>query len=105
MSYWLIISFVLLGMGIVLLLVPLILKAAASTNLLQRGQDFHHTHDTPIPRAGGLALVAAFIVVEILIAAIWPEERAKTPEGVSKSSSAVAGPLRFDTKLAKRKAR
>jgi UDP-GlcNAc:undecaprenyl-phosphate GlcNAc-1-phosphate transferase len=90
MSYWPIISCVLLGMGIVLLLVPLILKATASTNLFQRGQDFHHTHQKPIPRVGGLALVAAFIGVEILIAAVWPEERAKAPERSAVLASSLA---------------
>ena len=91
MNYWPIISSVLLGMGIVLLLVPLILKAAASTNLFQRGQDFHHTHQKPIPRVGGgLALVAAFVGVEILVAAIWPEERAKAPERSAVFASSLA---------------
>jgi len=80
MSYWPIIICGLLGMGVVLLLVPLILRAVGSANLFQRGQDFHHTHQTPIPRVGGLALAAAFVGVEIFIAVMWPAERAKTPE-------------------------
>jgi UDP-GlcNAc:undecaprenyl-phosphate GlcNAc-1-phosphate transferase len=79
MSYWPIISCSLLGMGIVFLVVPLVLKAALVTNLLQRGQDLHHTHQKPIPRLGGLALAAAFIGIEIFIAVIYPEQRAKTP--------------------------
>jgi len=54
--------------------VPVILKAAGPSDLFQRGQDLHHTHEGSIPRLGGLALVAAFIGVEVLIAALWPEE-------------------------------
>ena len=79
MSYWAIISCGLLGMGIVFLVVPLVLKAALAANLLQRGQDLHHTHQKPIPRLGGLALAAAFVGIEILIAVIYPEQRAKVP--------------------------
>jgi UDP-GlcNAc:undecaprenyl-phosphate GlcNAc-1-phosphate transferase len=67
-------------MGTVFLLIPLILRASASTNLFQRGHDLHHTHLQPVPRVGGLALAAAFISVEVFIAAVWPEHRANTHE-------------------------
>jgi UDP-N-acetylmuramyl pentapeptide phosphotransferase/UDP-N-acetylglucosamine-1-phosphate transferase len=53
MSYWAIISCGLLGLGIVFLVVPLVLKAAGGTSRFQRGQDLHHTHQQPIPRLGG----------------------------------------------------
>jgi hypothetical protein len=66
-------------MGIVFLVVPLVLKAALATNLLQRGQDLHHTHQKPIPRLGGLALAVAFVGLEVFIAAVFPEQRAKIP--------------------------
>mgnify|MGYP001477427000 CR=1 FL=1 len=79
MSYWAIISCSLLGMGIVFLVVPLFLKSALATNLLQRGQDLHHTHQKPIPRLGGLALVAAFIGIEVFGAAVFPEQRTSDP--------------------------
>jgi UDP-GlcNAc:undecaprenyl-phosphate GlcNAc-1-phosphate transferase len=79
MNYWPIICCGLLGMGIVLLVVPLVLKAALATNLLQRGQDLHHTHQKPIPRLGGLALAVAFVGLEVFIAAVFPEQRAKIP--------------------------
>src|ERR1019366_5781883 len=64
-------------MGIVFLVVPLVLKAALATNLFQRGQDLHHTHQKPIPRLGGLALAAAFLGVEAFIAVMYPEYRAR----------------------------
>ena len=77
MSYGPILSCGLLGMGIVSLVVPLVLKAALATNLFQRGQDLHHTHKKPVPRLGGLALVAAFIGTEAFIAVMYPEYRAR----------------------------
>jgi UDP-GlcNAc:undecaprenyl-phosphate GlcNAc-1-phosphate transferase len=79
MSYWPIISCGLLGMGIVFLVIPLILESARATNLLQRGQDLHHTHQQPIPRLGGLALAAAFVGIELFLAVIYPEQRARIP--------------------------
>jgi UDP-GlcNAc:undecaprenyl-phosphate GlcNAc-1-phosphate transferase len=80
MNYWPIVICGLPGIGIVLVVVPVTLKAAGPSNLFQRGQDLHHTHEGAIPRLGGLALVVAFIGVEILIAALWPEERERMPE-------------------------
>jgi UDP-GlcNAc:undecaprenyl-phosphate/decaprenyl-phosphate GlcNAc-1-phosphate transferase len=77
MSYWPTIFCALLGMGIVLAVVPLILRLAGSSNLGRRGQELHHTHRGAVPRLGGLALMVAFVGVEILIAALWPEERAR----------------------------
>jgi UDP-GlcNAc:undecaprenyl-phosphate GlcNAc-1-phosphate transferase len=66
-------------MGIVFLVVPLVLKSARAANLLQRGQDLHHTHQKPIPRLGGLALAAAFVGIEVFITVIYPEQRARIP--------------------------
>jgi UDP-GlcNAc:undecaprenyl-phosphate/decaprenyl-phosphate GlcNAc-1-phosphate transferase len=77
MSYWGIVSCSLLGMGVVLLGVPFLLRSALAKNAQPRGQDLHHTHQTPVPRLGGLALAVAFIAIEILIAVVWPEQRAK----------------------------
>src|ERR1035441_3597968 len=76
MSYWAIISCVMLGMGIVWLVVPLVLKSALLTNLSQRRRELHHTHQKPIPRLGGLALVGAFVGIEAFIALFYPEHRA-----------------------------
>ena len=80
MSYLPLVCCALVGMGIVILLIPLILRASASTAQFQRGHDLHHTHQQPVPRVGGLALAAAFIGVEVFIAAVWPEQRALTHE-------------------------
>ena len=75
MNYWPIIICGLLGMGIVFLVTPLLLKVGLRGNLLQRGQELHHTHQTPVPRLGGLALAAAFVGTEFFIAAVYPEHR------------------------------
>ncbi len=74
MSYWPVISCALVGMGVVLVVVPFILRAPLLARLSQRWRDLHHTHQKPVPRVGGLALAAAFIGVEILVMAMWPEQ-------------------------------
>ena len=79
MSYWLLISCALLGMGIVYLSIPLLLAAAPVRRLFQRGQDPHHTHHQPIPRLGGLALAIAFIGIELFCVIVSPEQRARSP--------------------------
>ena len=67
----------LVGLGTVLLLVPLALARAPLRNLLQRGPDLHHTHQKPIPRLGGLIIIIAFIIVEDFIAVCFPEKCAQ----------------------------
>ncbi len=79
MSYWGLISCGLLGLGIVFLTTPLALRVARARNLFQRRHDLHHTHQKEVPRLGGLVLAAAFVGVELYIAALWPEQRAKIP--------------------------
>ena len=79
MTHWAMMSCALVGMGIVFLAIPLILQATRVTRLFQGRQDFHHTHQQPIPRLGGLALAMAFVGVEVFIVALCPEQRARTP--------------------------
>jgi UDP-GlcNAc:undecaprenyl-phosphate/decaprenyl-phosphate GlcNAc-1-phosphate transferase len=79
MSFWIMISCALVGMGIVFLSVPPVLAAARVRGLFQRGHDLHHTHQQPVPRLGGLALAIAFIGIEAFLAVVWPEQRAKAP--------------------------
>src|SRR2546428_12898133 len=57
------------GMGIVFLLIPLILRHRG--RFAQRAPDLHHTHKTPIPRLGGIALAAAFVGVEAFVAVFF----------------------------------
>jgi UDP-GlcNAc:undecaprenyl-phosphate GlcNAc-1-phosphate transferase len=64
----------LVGMGVVFLLVPLILRQAQRHKLAHRSGDLHHTHKTPVPRLGGIALAAAFLVIEALVFIFFPEQ-------------------------------
>src|ERR1039458_8598153 len=61
-------GFGLLGMAIVLLIVPVILRSWGQTAFFKRSGDFHHVGKTSIPRLGGLALAAAFLGVQFLAA-------------------------------------
>ena len=69
----------LLGFVISVLLIPVILRYSRGARSWRRSPDLHHTHKGPIPRLGGLALVAAFLGTEAFIAICNPEERTQTP--------------------------
>ena len=73
------ISCALVGMGIMFLLIPPALRSARVRKLFQRGEDLHHTHRQPVPRLGGLALVIAFIGIEVFMAFVFPEQRTQIP--------------------------
>ncbi|HOF70398.1 MAG TPA: MraY family glycosyltransferase [Verrucomicrobiota bacterium] len=79
MNYWPTISCALLGMGIVMGIVPLILRPTVLAKLSHRWRDLHHTHLKPIPRVGGLALAVAFLGVELLAMVMWPGQTQKLP--------------------------
>jgi UDP-GlcNAc:undecaprenyl-phosphate GlcNAc-1-phosphate transferase len=66
------------GMAVVMCLAPLALQVCARRKWLVRATDLHHTHQGHIPRLGGLLLVVAFLVLELVIALAWPEKRAAT---------------------------
>ena len=75
MNYWGAIICGLLGMGTVLLVIPLVLRAAQAGSLFRGRHDLHHTHRHAVPRLGGLALAAAFVGVAAAVAIFWPEKR------------------------------
>ncbi len=56
------------GAGIVVLLVPPILRLAARADLGRGRTDMHHTHRAPVPRLGGVAIAVAFVCVEVFLA-------------------------------------
>jgi UDP-GlcNAc:undecaprenyl-phosphate GlcNAc-1-phosphate transferase len=64
--FWPIASW-LLGMLVVFVFVPRLLKWRLCVKLLGRTGDVHHTHQVPVPRAGGLCLAVAFVAVELFI--------------------------------------
>src|SRR5881409_233971 len=53
-------------------LIPLIRKFASKSAAAGRAEDFHHTHKTPVPRLGGVALAAAFFCVATLVGLLAP---------------------------------
>ncbi len=63
------------GMATVVALTPLLVSLAHSHGWLHRSGDFHHTHKTPIPRVGGLALALAFLAVELVLTIFFPDSR------------------------------
>jgi UDP-GlcNAc:undecaprenyl-phosphate GlcNAc-1-phosphate transferase len=69
----------LVGYALVFLAVLLILRFLRDPAVFHRGADLHHTHKAPVPRFGGLALAAAFVGVELLIAAFYSSQRQRTP--------------------------
>ncbi len=78
MNLWLVVS-VSLGFTVTCALTPAIIRMAKAGKLGQRLSDLHHTHKGYVPRVGGLALAAAFVVGELFVALVFPQERAATP--------------------------
>jgi UDP-GlcNAc:undecaprenyl-phosphate GlcNAc-1-phosphate transferase len=68
----------LLGLSIVVLLTPVILKANSRTRIT-RARDLHHAPGAQVPRLGGLALAAAFVGVEFFILVFLPDQRYRSP--------------------------
>jgi len=64
----------LLGMGIVFLIVPIVLRHSHNAKGQNRSIDLHHTHQVRVPRLGGIALAGAFTVIELVITFFFPEQ-------------------------------
>lgn len=65
-----------LGLGIVVLLVPALLRILPP---LERRDELHRGHCGEVSRFGGVALAGAFIAVELFIARFYPEQRGRVP--------------------------
>ncbi len=65
----------LLGLGTVLVAVPLVLAYCRRTRNFNRGPDLHHGDGAAVPRLGGLALAAAFVVVSVFAGIVSPAQR------------------------------
>ncbi|HWX22744.1 MAG TPA: MraY family glycosyltransferase [Candidatus Binatia bacterium] len=68
----------LLGLGIMLLLTPVILKTSVRARIA-RARDQHHTHTAQVCRLGGLALAATFLGLEFFIRFFLPVEHYAGP--------------------------
>lgn len=67
----------LLGMGVVLLLVPLVLAYSRRSSLGHRNSDLHHAHHAhkvAVPRLGGIALAGAFGAVQLFVVLFFPDQ-------------------------------
>lgn len=49
-------------------LIPFIHRRSAGLSSPREGRSFHHTHTSAVPRFGGVAIVAAFVVVAVMAA-------------------------------------
>src|SRR5258708_40123441 len=63
----------LIGMGTTFLLIPLVIRLSRGGKLAHRGADLHHAHTAPVPRLGGIALVAAFLGIELVMGVLYPD--------------------------------
>src|SRR5436190_15388560 len=62
----------LVGMGVVFVVIPLVLKAAREGRFGCSRKDLHHTNEKAVPRFGGLALALSFAVLQVLILVLYP---------------------------------
>src|SRR5262245_36612782 len=67
------------GLAIIAVTIPLMLRSRLLMRLVQRPHDLHHTHTAPISRFGGLALAAAFVGLELFITLYYPERHRRVP--------------------------
>jgi UDP-GlcNAc:undecaprenyl-phosphate/decaprenyl-phosphate GlcNAc-1-phosphate transferase len=60
-------------------LIPGLRRWALAHRAAGRGDEFHHTHQMPVPRLGGLAVLSAFLVVALAAAIMIPSGPTPTP--------------------------
>ena len=80
-----------IGFGAAFLALQQILAYCERSPSLVGDHDFHHTHKTPVPRLGGLALVVGFLSVALSVALLAPQafDEALKPWGVIGGSVAM----------------
>ncbi len=64
-------SCALLGLGITFILTPWIIRLCQHRETGNPLRELHHTHQTPVSRLGGLALISAFLVTAAVVAACY----------------------------------
>lgn len=82
MNYALLAGYALAGMAVTLAIIPLILRMCSRSPLLQRAADLHHGSTTAIPRLGGLALVAAYVLLLCLPTGVIPQGVLESRPGI-----------------------
>jgi UDP-GlcNAc:undecaprenyl-phosphate GlcNAc-1-phosphate transferase len=78
-----------LGLGVVWLLLPLIIRWSR-VRLAERMPSFHQTNETPVPRFGGLALAVAFVAVFVAAGFIRGGEPLWTVQNLGLAGAALA---------------
>ena len=77
MNLILLAMYALAGMAVAMATIPLILRMCSRSPQLTRSADLHHGTKTSIPRLGGLALVAAYVGLLLLLAGTTAPETAE----------------------------
>src|SRR5262245_26406818 len=78
---------ILVGMVVVFVAVPRIQHFYRRRHRARRSQEFHHDNPECLPRWGGFALVAAFLVLELLLTLFFPEQSSRRDAGVLVAAS------------------
>src|SRR2546426_3088083 len=83
----------LIGFFICWTLIPVIRKLSIGVGALNRSGQYHHTHNLPVPRLGGIALAGAFAVIAILALVLFLDDdsRVKTDVVLILASLAMFG--------------
>lgn len=79
-----------LGLVTVLVVIPLLCRRAARKRIGTRSPEFHHTHRTPVPRLGGLALAIAFAGVVLTSLSFFADSWEKCQTGLIIAGGALA---------------
>lgn len=78
MSYYLLVTCGVGGLVTALVVLPILIRRTAESSGGRATAVFHHTHQTPVSRLGGLAFAIAFVLVSILVIVFFPEDAERT---------------------------
>src|SRR5262245_47287293 len=79
MDSWAILICGVVGLTVSWSLIPVIQRLATRRTEAPTDRSFHHTHTTSIPRFGGVAMAAAFVVLVLLSGALTGFTSASRP--------------------------
>ena len=72
-----------LGLVVSLALIPVIIKLSQAWGLVHGIRDAHHIHRVPVPRLGGVAVIAAFLAVELIAMIFYPVPAAQATDQIT----------------------